>query len=76
MIARLICRLFGHRRGKRVGITASGGRGLVAEFRKALAAGKFNEVEELIPQMVRSDRILMRAKLTLAREAAAQGRPT
>jgi len=33
MIARLICRLFGHRRGKRVGITASGGRGLVAEFR-------------------------------------------
>jgi len=44
--------------------------------KKALAAGKFNEVEELIPQMVRSDRILMRAKLTLAREAAAQGRPT
>jgi len=37
--------------------------------KKALAAGKFDEVEELIPQMVRSDQILMRAKLTLARDA-------
>ena len=44
--------------------------------KKALAAGKFNEVEELIPQLVKSDQLLMRAKLTLAREAAAQGRPT
>jgi len=44
--------------------------------KKALAAGKFNEVEDLIPHMVNSDQLLMRAKLTLAREAAAQGRPT
>ena len=44
--------------------------------KKALAAGKFNEVEELMPHLVKSDQLLMRAKLTLAREAAAHGRST
>ena len=39
--------------------------------KKALLAGKFTEVEELIPHMVKSDQLLMRAKLKIARDASA-----